>query len=134
MDILPTVLELASVPHPGTKFRGRAVVEPRGRSWVPHLSSTDYHKSSVHGEDVHVHGWELFGQRAIREGPWKAVWLNKPRGKDDWELYNINDDPAEMHDLSETEPQVLARLIEHWERYFAETGMVQTPAFGVTKA
>ncbi|KAI0473829.1 putative arylsulfatase, partial [Xylariaceae sp. FL0804] len=37
MDILPTVLELAGVPHPGATFRGRSVAAPRGRSWAAHL-------------------------------------------------------------------------------------------------
>ncbi|KAI0202459.1 alkaline-phosphatase-like protein [Astrocystis sublimbata] len=131
MDILPTILELAGVPHPGTTFRNRPVVLPRGKSWVPHLSSAD---SSVHGEDTHVHGWELFGQRAIREGPWKAVWINKPRGKDDWELYHVEKDPGELHDLCDEEPEVLRRLVDHWEVYYAETGMIQTPVFAVTNS
>ncbi|KKK25374.1 arylsulfatase [Aspergillus ochraceoroseus] len=151
MDILPTILELAGVPHPGTRFRGRDVVLPRGKSWVTHLASQnlgtsvspflDYaslityqENTSIHGEDIHIHGWELFGCRAIREGPWKAIWMNKPRGKDDWELYNLHEDPSEVNDLSDAEPEILKRLIRHWERYYAETGMVQTPVFAVTKA
>ncbi|KXH41151.1 arylsulfatase [Colletotrichum simmondsii] len=136
MDILPTILEMAQVQHPGTRFRGRQVVVPRGKSWVDHLTSPDYAApdSTVHGEDVHVHGWELFGLRAIREGKWKAVWLNKPRGKDDWELYDVGKDPAEMNDVSDKEPQVMRRLVDHWERYYAETGMTQTPEFAITKA
>ncbi|KAI8233090.1 putative sulfatase [Colletotrichum sp. SAR 10_86] len=136
MDILPTILEMAQVQHPGTSFRGREVVIPRGKSWVSHLSSPDYSAadSTVHGEDVHVHGWELFGLRAIREGKWKAVWLNKPRGKDDWELYDVEKDPAEMSDVSDKEPEVMRRLVNHWERYYAETGMTQTPEFPITKA
>lgn len=103
---------------------------------MDHLTSPDYAApdSTVHGEDIHVHGWELFGLRAIREGKWKAVWLNKPRGKDDWELYDVEKDPAEMNDVSDKEPQVMRRLVDHWERYYAETGMTQTPEFAITKA
>lgn len=135
MDVLPTVLDLARVTHPGTTFRGRDVVVPRGKSWVGHLGSKkSLALSSVYGEHTHVHGWELFGQRAIREGKWKAVWINKPRVKDDWELYNVEVDPSELDDLCEKEPGVLNRLIDHWEVYYAETGMIQTPVFAVTKA
>lgn len=124
MDILPTILDLAGVPHPGTSFRGRAVVQPRGRSWREHLSSGS---DTVHGEDVHIHGWELFGQRAIRQGNWKAVWIPKPKGKEDWELYNMADDPAEANDMAEQETGVLDKLVSHWETYFAETGMTEAP-------
>ena len=39
MDILPTMLELAGVTHPGTEFRGSQMIVPRGKTWVDHLSS-----------------------------------------------------------------------------------------------
>ncbi|CAG8366365.1 unnamed protein product [Penicillium salamii] len=133
MDILPTILDLAGVAHPGTHFRGREVVVPRGQSWVSHLASGDLEKTSVHKEDVHIHGWELFGQRAIREGKWKAVWIAKPRGNDEWELFDVESDPSELNDVSKSKLDVLDRLIQHWEQYFAETGMVQTPAFRSVK-
>ncbi|KAF4913928.1 putative sulfatase [Colletotrichum viniferum] len=119
MDILPTILEMAQVQHPGTSFRGREVVIPRGKSWVSHLSSPDYSAA-----DSTV--------QAIREGKWKAVWLNKPRGKDDWELYDVEKDPAEMNDVSDKEAEVMRRLVNHWERYYAETGMTQTPEYPIT--
>lgn len=132
MDILPTVLDLAGVPHPGTEFRGRQVVTPRGKPWTGHLKSLGDNdgiaETSVHGEDSYVNGWELFGERAIREGPWKALWMPAPKGKNDWELYNLDDDPAELKDLSAKEPELLDRLVKHWEVYFAETGMVDVPA------
>lgn len=129
MDILPTILDLADIRHPSPIFRGRQVVEPRGKSWVPHLKTADYaaEDSTVHGEDVHIHGWELFQNRAIREGKWKAIWMPKPRGKEEWELYDVEDDPSELHDMAQQEPEVMARLVEHWERYFSETGMTQIP-------
>ncbi|KAL1858885.1 hypothetical protein VTK73DRAFT_7743 [Phialemonium thermophilum] len=126
MDIMPTLLDLAGVPHPGPTFRNRPVVTPRGRSWRALLSAES---DTVHGEDVHIHGWELFGQRAIRRGRWKAVWIPQPKGKDDWELYDVEADPAEVHDLCETEKGVLAQLIQDWEVYYAETGMMETPRF-----
>ena len=63
MDILPTILELANVSHPGETYKGRQVVKPRGKSWVNYLiNKTD----QVHDENT-VTGWELFGQQAIRK-------------------------------------------------------------------
>src|SRR5690606_16292641 len=64
MDVLPTVLDLAGVPHPGTTFRDRTVLKPRGRTWAPYLSGKvpEIHASTA------IHGWELFGQQAIRCG------------------------------------------------------------------
>lgn len=129
MDTLPTCLDLAGISFPSKEFRGREVVSPRGKSWTAHLSSAGLTTTSVHHEDSHIHGWELFGQRAIREGPWKAVWIALPKGKGDWELYNVDKDPAEQYDLASSEPDRLAKLVGHWEVYFAETGMIQTPMF-----
>lgn len=78
----------------------------------------------MHGEDTHVHGWELFGQRAIRRGKYKAVWIAPPRGKGDWELYDVEADEAELHDLSVARLDILHELLDHWDVYCAETGMV----------
>ncbi|KAH8878696.1 alkaline phosphatase-like protein [Thozetella sp. PMI_491] len=129
MDILPTVLSLAGVQHPGSQFRNRTVVEPRGKSWQSHLSSSDCNQTTVHGEDEHIHGWEFLDQRAIREGNWKAMWAHEGRGKGKWELYNLAEDPSEMHDKAAEEPERLERLVFHWEQYYAETGMIPTPMF-----
>jgi arylsulfatase len=123
MDILPTILDLAQVQHPGTSFRGRQVVVPRGRSWVNHLSSpTEY--PTVHQDANHIHGWELFGNRAIRRGNWKAVLLAK-QGAGDWELFNVEEDPAEQHDLAKERPEMLEEMLVHWATYVAETGLVE---------
>lgn len=127
MDVLPTILDLAGVKHPGTAFRGREVVEPCGKSWVKHFNTLGDGKneSSVHGDKFHVHGWELFGQRAIRSGFLKAVWIPPPKGNGEWELYNLETDVGEMHNLAEKEPDTLKELIKEWEEYFAQTGMVE---------
>lgn len=50
-----------------------------------------------------------------------------------WELNDLEVDPGELDDLAEREPGVLERLVHHYEKYFAETGMVQMPGFAVTK-
>lgn len=49
--------------------------------------------------------------------------MTAPRGREQWELYNLEEDPAEIHDLAEKEPQKLEEMVAHWETYYAETGM-----------
>lgn len=121
MDILPTVLELAGVEHPGTTYKGRTVAKPKGKSWVSHLLNKD---SKVHSEDT-VTGWELFGQQAIRKGKYKALYISAPQGPDKWQLFDIKSDPGEIHDLSESLPDKLEELLNHWTDYVAETGLVE---------
>ncbi|KAI0004702.1 putative arylsulfatase [Xylariaceae sp. FL0662B] len=118
MDILPTILEMAGVAHPGHSFRGREVVAPRGRSWVPHLNGE---AENVHENGTQdVTGWELFGRRAIRRGNWKAVFTPGP---DEWELFDLSRDHGEVHDLSKEQPAILHELLMEWEKYYQETGM-----------
>ncbi|MCW3479337.1 arylsulfatase [Neisseriaceae bacterium JH1-16] len=120
MDVTPTLLELAGVAHPGREYRGRPVAVPRGTSQLAYLNGT---AEQVHADDV-VTGWELFGQRAIRQGDWKAVFIPAPIGPDRWQLYDLATDPGETRDLAETEPARLATLLGHWDHYVAETGVI----------
>ncbi|GME73358.1 unnamed protein product [Ambrosiozyma monospora] len=121
MDILPTVLDLAGVPHPGKTFRGRDVVDVRGKSWVPYLKGEIEH---VHDEET-VTGWELFAQQAIRKGAYKALFIPKPMGPHKWQLFNLKEDPGEIHDLAEKEPKKLEEMLDYWSVYVAETGLVE---------
>lgn len=124
MDILPTMLNLAKVPAVGTNFRGREVVPVRGKSWVPHLSSkSEFANTQIHDPEESITGWELFGLRAIRQGKWKAVYMTTPRGNDEWELYDMDQDPGEVRNLATQEPRILEKLIDAWNVYYAETGM-----------
>ncbi|PKK51371.1 hypothetical protein CI102_3884 [Trichoderma harzianum] len=119
MDILPTILDLAGIEPPGSSFRGRQVVPVKGKSWIPHLLRES---PRVHDED-HVTGWELFFHQAIRKGKWKAVFIPKPKGPEKWQLYNMDKDMGEIHDLAEEEPEILDELIKYWMAYVAEFGV-----------
>lgn len=120
MDVTPTILDLAGVRHPGKRWRGREVAPVRGRSWLGYLSGET---ATVH-DDKTVTGWELFGQRAIRQGDWKAVWIPGPVGPATWQLYDLSQDRGEIHDLAASHPDKLTALIGEWQKYVEETGVV----------
>ncbi|PWY94609.1 putative arylsulfatase [Aspergillus sclerotioniger CBS 115572] len=120
MDILPTMLDLAGVEHPGQMFRGREVDPVRGHSWRPLLESEDGDVDIYHEDVV---GWEQLGIAAVRVGNWKAVFLPPPRGEGKWELYDLEKDLGEVNDLSEERPEKLVEMIAHYETYFQESGM-----------
>jgi arylsulfatase A-like enzyme len=120
MDITPTILDLAGVRHPGTRWRDREVAPLRGKSWLGWLSG----ETSAAHDEHHVTGWELFGMRAVRKGSWKAVYIPAPLGPENWQLYDLSKDPGEIHDLAKHDPDKLAALIEHWHEYAEETGVV----------
>ncbi len=67
------------------------------------------------GEDVAGHQqtqheylyWELGHQTAVRSGNWKAI---QPSQNKEWELYDLDRDVSEQHDIARERPDVLARL------------------------
>ncbi|ODV76936.1 alkaline phosphatase-like protein [Suhomyces tanzawaensis NRRL Y-17324] len=121
MDILPTILEIAGIEHPGEEFQGRKVAKVRGSSWLKYLRGDD---ETVHSEDSVV-GWELFAQQAIRKGKYKALFIPKPLGPDRWQLFDLSKDPGETRDLSEEQAEKLNEMLNHWTQYVAETGLVE---------
>ena len=123
MDILPTILELARIQHPGTTFRNRTVVIPRGKSWVSYLINSGDQMHHVHDKEDFT-GWELFGQRAIRRGNYKAVLIPNKSNTAEWELYDLTHDKGEMINLAHEQKGILDELIEAWLEYETETGVI----------
>jgi arylsulfatase len=73
-----------------------------------------------------VQYYEMYGNRAIYDNGWKAVTLHGGRmpwvlagtfdfDKDEWELYNLNDDPTEINNLSKSNPEKLEELKKKWD-------------------
>jgi len=120
MDIAATILDISETPHPGTEYRGRKVEPLRGLSLAPVLSG----KSSIVREDDTAVSWELFGMRAVRKGDYKLLWLVEPFGPDNWQLYNLANDPGETVDLSSQMPELRGDMIDIWNRYSQETGVI----------
>ncbi len=124
-DLFPTFLEFAGAAVPDA---GAGKIPPIGKSIVPLLLGET---ETVH-EDPAA-GWELFGRRAIRRGPWKATWLAPPLGRREWKLANLDEDPGELHDLADEHPEILRELLADWDRYVEENGVIVTDddrAFG----
>jgi arylsulfatase len=118
MDILPTVLELAGIKHPGTSFRGREVVIPRGESWTKLLAQPGDSSIKIYDDSSAIVGWEQLAIAAVRKGDWKALFLPPPRGLGRWELYNLANDLGEVHDLSEEMPEKMNEMIAYYETYY----------------
>ena len=64
--------------------------------------------------------FSMLGSRAVWHRGWKAVsvhptiagWSNFDQ--DRWELYHVDEDPTEMHDLAAEQPAKLQELVNHW--------------------
>ena len=129
-DLSATLLEIAGAEHPGTSYEGREIFPMNAKSVLPFMrGETSTHRS----EDDWV-GYELFGNSALFKGDYKAVrlgaWLQAVgvQGGGSWQLYNITEDPSELHDLSQEEPELLAELIAHYSEYSESLGIIDVPA------
>ena len=124
VDITPTFLDVANVEHPGTEYGGREIYPMRGRSLLPYMSDS---LNVPYGDDDPV-AFEIYGHKVVFMGPWKAVQLRQPWDESIWRLYNLNLDPGEQQDLAHDEPELLMTLIEAYERFSEENGVVDEPA------
>jgi len=132
MDIAPTILELAGIKQPST-YKGKKIAPMQGKSWVKMFSGGT--KSPRTSNDWL--GWELFGNRAIRQGDWKISWLYEPFGTEEWQLFNLAKDPAEQYDLSAKFPKKRQKLIALWDEYVKKNGVIigtRSPFEGARKA
>jgi len=112
MDVPTTILEAAGVAHPKT-FEGKPVAPLQGRSLAPVIEGTS---ESVRTPTDWI-GMELFGNRAVRMGDWKLLWLCEPSGTGDWQLYDLRADPAEMNDLASVHPDIRDQMAGYWDEY-----------------
>jgi arylsulfatase len=107
IDLLPTCLDAAGVEYPET-YDGRAIAPPDGNSLLP-----VFRGRSREGHDVLF--WKFAHGRAVRQGDWKLVKMDKRP----WELYNLDADPTELHDLAEQMPERVETLAGLWQAWFA---------------
>jgi arylsulfatase A-like enzyme len=118
-DIAPTILELAGIQQPST-YKGREIAPMQGKSWVGMLEGVTESPRTTND----WLGWELFGNKAIRQGDWKITWLYEPLGTEDWQLFNLATDPGEQYDLSNKHPKKRQQLIALWGEYVKTNGVI----------
>jgi len=127
-DIPATILAAAGVAYPAT-FGGRKVAPAIGKDISLVLSNRN---GSVRGPDDWI-GWELFGNRAIRQGDWKLLWLCEPFGTAQWQLFNLKHDPGETRDLASEHKDIRDRMLKHWEEYVQANNVIMPDASPVCK-
>ena len=123
-DITPTILELTSTPAPTEFYGGRRIAPMIGRSLAA-LSREQV--AQVYTETDYI-GYELGGNAALFQGPYKIVKNRGPVGDSEWHLFNIVDDPGETNDLREAMPDKMTNMLEHYHQYAAENGVLEVPA------
>lgn len=120
MDIPATILDLAQVNYP-SKWQGKEIYPIEGESMLPIINGQ--HKPE------RVLYFEHEGNRAVREGNLKLVWANYSKK---WELYNIEKDRTETHNIASQYPDKVKKLNDLWH-VWAERCHVEKNKLEVTK-
>jgi len=118
-DIMPTLLDVAGKSYP-TSIDDRPVPAMIGKSWTGVLAGVT---ESPRNDDDYM-GWEIFGNRAIRQGDWKLRWQWRPFGTGEWELFNLTTDPGERVDLAKDKPDKFDEMYRLWEDYVAANNVI----------
>ena len=139
IDMVPTVLEVLGI-EPPESVRGVTQSPIEGVSFAHSFDEAS--AESKH----HTQYFEMFGTRAIYHDGWRAVCgfpgpsyaegaqkgrklgdVITPEILDDldannWELYHVAEDPAEVHNLADQHPEKLSEMIARW---YVEAGKYQ---------
>lgn len=112
-DFFPTMLEMAGLPPMPELHRD-------GMSLVPLLKEEGgVERETLFWHFPHYHGSGNRPSGAVRMGQWKLIeWFEDGAV----ELYDLQDDPGEEHDLSESEPAKTRELLERLKQWREEVG------------
>lgn len=117
IDVAPTILAAAGIDEPRS-VNGTAQTPMQGRSFLAAIGDAEApeHRTSQY--------FEIFANRGMYNDGWWAACLastpwNPNRDAFDpvaakWELYNLEDDFSQAHDLSEQHPAKLEELKALW--------------------
>lgn len=120
-DLPMTILQYAGVKHPETRYQGRDIIAPSGKSMVSFLNGK---AKTVYGPNDWT-AFELFGNAYVVRGDYKAIKVRTGMwGDGKWHLYHLRNDPAESKPLEAEMPGELAELVEIYEAY-AEKWQIQ---------
>ncbi len=118
IDIAPTILDCLGVESPETikghvqsSFDGISMRYSFDQATIPTARSKQFY-SMLGSRAIWHEGW-----KAISTHPTIAGWSHF--NDDTWELYNVENDRAELHDLAGEHPDKLRELINLW---FSEAG------------
>jgi arylsulfatase len=110
LDLMPTLLEVAGATYPATPDR-----HPKGQRIARMIRGEA-------GDANRTFCWEHEGNRAIRKGKWKLVTLGD--SKSGWELYDIESDRTESHNVAADHPDVVRELSAAYDAWATRCGVV----------
>lgn len=115
IDVLPTVLDLCGIPVPTTpRIDGHSLlplIRGRGVSWENRFLFFHWQRGFP----------EPYRNIAVRRGKYKLVGqVPHTAGIEEFELFDLQRDPTETEDLSNSHPQVARELKQGFDRWYED--------------
>jgi len=111
IDIMPTVCAITESPLPETVIDGRDL--------TPALKGKKLDQVPLNWHFPHYRGKDVVPYSIIRDGDWKLI---KRYEGDSYELFNLENDPAETTDLSGTNADKVNELDAKLQQWLNQTG------------
>ena len=115
MDIAPSFYEVAKTEYPPT-FRSKNLYPLKGKSILPVVSGA---ADEVHSSE-YVFGLEHDGRAMLRKGHWKITNNTRPFLPENFALYDLSKDLAELHDLKNRQMDKYKELLQEWSKFSNE--------------
>jgi arylsulfatase/uncharacterized sulfatase len=122
-DLAPTLLDLAGLQLQTGQYQGRMVEPMTGRSLLSVMTG----QASITHPPEHPIGYELSGNAALFKGDYKLVKNMPPVGDGRWRLFDIRQDPGEVHDLQEQMPERFIAMQTDYTSYVRANGVLTMP-------
>lgn len=121
LNLLPTVLDTLGLPA-SEQAQGVSMlplIEGEQQELPPHVFA-----EAGYAEDY---------QRIVREGPWKLVYVPDENDRkimtgSRFELYDLENDPGELHNLASVRPDIVNRLSSKLMQWIETTPRADAPA------
>lgn len=117
-DVAPTVLDLIETPAAYPE-----AMPMTGRSLLPVIEGDI---ESVYGEGD-IRAIEVSGNSALYKGDYKILRSVLPIGDGKWRLFNLQEDPGEVNELSAEQPERLQDMLADYAAYAKEMGVLPMP-------
>ena len=118
-DIAPTFLDIAGIAYP-SEWNGKKVAPQRGVSMLPYIQQK---ATKVHDDDF-VFAIEHRRAAFLRKGNWKITNQADAANNNLFKLFNLENDFSEQQDVATKQPDKLKELVEDWEQYKREVGVI----------
>ena len=118
MDILPTILDLANIDENSINLTKKDALPIRGKSFATLIDNSEFQAHKANEAIALDHS----GYSWLTEGDWKILRI---QGEDEWQLYNLANDPKELNNIALLNRNKLIDLVSKFDQHANKIGIIK---------